>query len=637
MGSLSTGGGSSAVSASAHAGCERFRNTDPMIVGRSRRKLAEHLGQPDTSARIPTARWIRAVTFERLVRHEKFVSQLLTRAVGAVGLHRPAGVRRIDGKVTTGATAQAIREAHAYALQANEATLISGLATPFPGMEHMSKASAVKPDFAIVARKVDGPGTWLIMGDAKDYERVRSRIDDGRLLKGFLQVALGAESVSQWSLLPTAMDVHRWGVLAVPRNAFLQPEAVLEDLDDRREEVRLRAAERVAMIEDGVTFDDDAVTSYVEHLEATFDPATCSTCSLFNYCRAELRASATPGDVLVEIGIRPERRTALAPVLSEARPSIDVPRSLVASVEATVAGLPVRTGRRRYDLAGQPGTINLVLAKADAAALGVHGLAVQRVRRDGTTTPWALHHFTNPQSPDTRAGVMEVVGGELGAAMKEFAATPDQFSVHLVLPDSPTGDLLVSCADSLAGIETNRLRWERDLEAGRAVVTFDGDEALVPAPLTQNQRVAVSFLLEEDRARAVTLRCPLIDLRAVVASYFTVGGPSADSGRLDYLLAWAEATAPLDHRAVSDAVASSPHTPGARLANAMSDAIVEAQRGKRGGAGSDLNRYQSLVEAELEYKVDLVERALRLLETISVSKLRDIYAAVEHDAQAVWA
>ena len=70
-------------------------------------------------------------------------------------------------------------------LDNDEATLITSLATPFPGMEHADSATPVKPDFAIVARRKDAPGTWLIMGDAKDYERVRSRIDDGRLLQGF--------------------------------------------------------------------------------------------------------------------------------------------------------------------------------------------------------------------------------------------------------------------------------------------------------------------------------------------------------------------------------------------------------------------------------------------------------------------
>lgn len=78
------------------------------------------------------------------------------------------------------------------------------------GMESEPTATPARPDFAIVAPRADG-GSWLIMGDAKDYERVRSRIDDPRMLKGFLQVALGAESAATWSALPAGMHVHPWG------------------------------------------------------------------------------------------------------------------------------------------------------------------------------------------------------------------------------------------------------------------------------------------------------------------------------------------------------------------------------------------------------------------------------------------
>ena len=94
VGSLSTGGGTSAVAVSAHAGCERYRHTAPLVVGMSRRAIAEKLGHPDTAAGIPEARWMRALTFERLVRHERFVSQLLTTAVGALGPARPDAMRQ---------------------------------------------------------------------------------------------------------------------------------------------------------------------------------------------------------------------------------------------------------------------------------------------------------------------------------------------------------------------------------------------------------------------------------------------------------------------------------------------------------------------------------------------------------------
>ena len=51
---------------------------------------------------------MRAMTFERLVRDERFVSQLLTTAVGALGLERPAAVRRYDGAVSADTTAAAM-------------------------------------------------------------------------------------------------------------------------------------------------------------------------------------------------------------------------------------------------------------------------------------------------------------------------------------------------------------------------------------------------------------------------------------------------------------------------------------------------------------------------------------------------
>jgi hypothetical protein len=109
---------------------------------------------------------------------------------------------------------------------------------PFPGFED-ANATDVLPDFFVVAPRADAPDrAWLIVGDAKDYERIRSRIADARLLKGYLQVAFGAEAAEQWSQRPDGLDVHRFGVLAVPKNAFLQPQAIVEDLHDHREEVR---------------------------------------------------------------------------------------------------------------------------------------------------------------------------------------------------------------------------------------------------------------------------------------------------------------------------------------------------------------------------------------------------------------
>lgn len=649
MGSLSTGGGSSAVAASAHASCARHRGTDPLVTGVSRRKLAEHLGHPDTTAGIPEARWMRAMTFERLVHDARFVSQLLTATTGALRLDRPTGVRRTDAHVDNGATARALSEAHGRALDRGEATIVTSLAVPFVGMEATAGATHVKPDFAIVAsRQTDGDpqsveGSWLIMGDAKDYERVRSRIDDQRMLKGFLQVALGAESAADWSEVPDGMKVHRWGVLAVPRNAFLQPEAVVECLDDHRLEVRARAEERETLLADlgRKTIPNSEFDVFVHHLDADFDPHRCVTCSLFNLCRSDLRASRTPTAILVEIGIRPEHRPPLEEFIRTGVGTGGVPESVLARLRATRSGLPEWTGQRRIDAVGEPGTVDVVLAKADAAALGVHGVGVRRVRRDSTHTKWRVEVFQDPQSPKTRVQVMNLLGQALDGAMadqKQLA--PDQPGpVHIVVPDAVTADVLVSIADSLAGVETSRLRWERDRQMKRPALTFDGEPAKIPAPLSAKARLAVSFLLEADRARAMTLRDPIVDLRSVLAGHLMPGGPEVDAGRLDYIVEWAKATSPLDHRSVSDAIASSERTPGARLSNLRSDAIHEASRGKhtkRGRGKPDPVRYETLVRDELGYKQELVERAAVVLQGLEVSRLRPVYRALEQDAQEVW-
>jgi hypothetical protein len=188
---------------------------------------------------------------------------------------------------------------------------------------------------------------------------------------------------------------------------------------------------------------------------------------------------------------------------------------------------------------GLPATIEVVVAKSDAAALGIHGIALRRNLFDGSTTAWNAVVFDDPQSPTTRLAVTELLGVEFEAALQETAAAGPASTLHVVVPDSASADVLVSIADSLAGVETSRMRWQRDLDKGRPALTFDGEPAIVPAALTPHQRLAVSFLLDEDRARAMALRCPVIDLRGVLAQHVVAGGPTIDSGRLDYLVEWA--------------------------------------------------------------------------------------------------
>lgn len=634
------GGGSSAVAASSHAACARFRGTDPLITGRTRRRLAKDVGFQDEFGGIPEARWMRAMTFERLVRDKEFASELATTAVGRLDLARPTKVVIVNAHVNTEKTAELLAGAHARAVGEGAATMLHGLAIPFAGFEG-TRATEVKPDFAVVAPQA-GPAvteSWLIVGDAKDYERVRSRIDDGRLLKGFLQVALGAESAEHWTRRPAGMGVHRYGALAVPRNAFLQPEALVELLDDHREEVRMRVAER--RWEAARTHYDKGKTpieEYVGHLQATFDPAVCSSCTLFSFCRDELRRSADPADLLVEIGVPLAQRPHLVGLVNGSGTAIGAPESMAARVRATISGVGHSTGQARLDQAGQPGTVNVVLAKSDSAALGVYGLATQRVTAKGTAE-WKVVVFDDPQSSDTRRQMMKHLGADLVAVLKDRRqANPDAPApIHLVVPDAATADLLTSMADNLAGIELSRLRWNRDKEMGRLALTFNGEEAQMPPLLREQSRTAVSFLLEEDRARALTLRCPIVDLRGALAAHVVAGGPAINAMRLDYLVAWAAAT-PVDHRCVADEIEAEEHTPGARLTNRRSDAIHAAFTGEKRGSTrpAEPAKCDGLIRDELTYKITVFEQALAALATVPDSRLREVHRAIEGDAQAVW-
>ncbi|MFR9751491.1 hypothetical protein ACL02S_10685 [Nocardia sp. 004] len=644
MPSKSVGGGTSAVAASAHAACARFRGTDPLVLGRTRRKLAADIGFADDSGRIPEARWIRAMIFERLVRDENFASEIATTAVGRLGLARPTEVVTVDARTNVDRTAMLLGAAHTRAVTAGAATLMHGLAVPFAGFEG-EQATDVRPDFAVVAATVGGEGSWLILGDAKDYERLRSRIEDTRLLKGFLQVALGAESAAAWSRLPNGMSVHSHGVLTVPRNAFLQPEALVELLDDHRAEVRMRVAERRREAARQAFGETEDLSRYVAHLRAMFDPATCTTCTLFSYCRNELRTSGTPADLLVELGIAADVRPHVIGIVDGTGVLGRAPASIVANVIATRDGIAQPTGQRRVDSAGLPGTVNVVIAKSDAAALGIHGIAMQRVTAKGRE-PWQLTVFSDTQSsPQTRYDVMHLLGCELTKAMTEQrAANRDTPSpIHIVVPDESTADVLASIADNLAGIELSRLRWERDRQMGRTPLTFNGEQAQIPPELPETSRTAVSFLLEEDRARALTLRSPIVDVRAALAQHVIAGGPAVASLRLDYLVGWAESMTArrLNPREFEDRIESCEHTPGARLTNRRSDAIYRALTGTKSGRNpadgpAEPARYHALVTEELRYKCAILERALAVLDAVPNSRLREVHRAIESDAQTVW-
>lgn len=628
---VAAGGGSGAAAWAGHAACERFRNTDPMATGLSRRALAAQLGHPDVSAGIPDARWTRAMIFERLCHNEAFAGEVAARALGWSGFSRPQAVVTADCRTQLDRTRETLERAAATAHE-GVATLLSRLAVPFPGLGSQDVTN-VFPDLAVVGLGPHGP--MLVVGDVKDYERVRSRIDDGRMLKGFLQVALGAYAFTDWGDLPAGLTVSTHGFLAVPRSAFLQPTVQVENLRDHLDEVRAQVEARKASITAAAAADLTAATAFVAAQVAEFDPATCPSCSLHGHCRAELRSNDDPTALLREIGVPPQEWQSLLPLVNGATAEREALPSTVARVRATTTGRAIPTGRRRLDPVGETGTVNVVVVKSDAAALGFHGLGVSRVGSDGPT-PWEFVEFDDPQDDKTRRDVMNRIGRAVQAAMADARSMGGDVPapIHVVVPDRATADLLASTADLLAGVEISRLRWQRDQDMGRPLLTFDGEKATMPKRLEGARRVAVSFLLEQDRARMLRVRNPIVDLTALMSAYWTVGGAAVSALRLDYVTAWVREADGVDHRSVTDDVERRTYTPGARLGNDSSNAIHRARLDA--AKDGDWGHYRQLVREELEYRARCVDDALAALATVPVSHMQPAYRSFEGAAQEVW-
>ena len=153
--------------------------------------------------------------------------------------------------------------------------------------------------------------------------------------------------------------------------------------------------------------------------------------------------------------------------------------------------------------------------------------------------------FDDPQSADTRRAVMRLLGKQLTQAMtaQRKANREAPSPVHLVVPDQPTADVLVSIADNLAGVELSRLRWERDKQMGRAALTFNGEPATDPAQAARDP-TAPRCRSCWRRTAPVRSRCAHRSSTSVrpLARHVVAGGPAVNSLRLDYLVEWAKAT-----------------------------------------------------------------------------------------------
>ena len=110
---------------------------------------------------------------------------------------------------------------------------------------------------------------------------------------------------------------------------------------------------------------------------------------MFVYCRAELQKSTDPTDLLVELGVSSELRESAIGLIDGVTPVGKVADTVRRQIKATLVGTGILSGQRRLDPIGLPGTVHVVLAKSDGAALGVYGLAVQRVTKNGVE-PWRV-------------------------------------------------------------------------------------------------------------------------------------------------------------------------------------------------------------------------------------------------------
>ena len=221
----------------------------------------------------------------------------------------------------------------------------------------------------------------------------------------------------------------------------------------------------------------------VPHLLATFDPASCASCSLFDYCRSELRASTDPQSLLVELGVPADARQHVIGLVEGKGASDAAPPSIVGPrYRNACAGVgrhwsaPRRPGRRTGDSQRRCREVRLRRARRPRDRHSGRGRA--------GAADWQFHVFDAPQASTTRLAIVRAIGEVVQEAMGAVASTgtptnPDP--VHIVVPDRATADVLASIADALAGVELSRLRWERDLEEGRPALTFDGEPAADPS------------------------------------------------------------------------------------------------------------------------------------------------------------
>ena len=371
-------------------GARRLRAVpaDRPVPDRARRARRSPLtsGRPTPAAGIPEARWVRAMAFERAgARRGVRLRAAHQGGRASSSLARPDGGRaRRRAADSVDATAKALQGRPPQGDLRRRRRRCSGLGVPFlepRGRGARPRSSPTSPSSRHAATATKVVGSWLIMGDAKDYERVRARIDDGGCSRGSSRSPSAPSPRPRGAGCRTACRCTATARSPCRATPTCGPRPWSRSSTTTGRGPRPRAQERLEEKQQARRGPSDrrGAAGLRRPSEATFDPATCVSCSLFAYCRSELRASHEHGGLLIEIGVAPamrparrghRRRHAAWPVRSRRGSST---RSRPPST-----GRPVWQRRGRTDPVGLPGAIYVVVAKSDAAALGIHGIAVRR-------------------------------------------------------------------------------------------------------------------------------------------------------------------------------------------------------------------------------------------------------------------
>ena len=502
---------------------------------------------------------MRAMTFERLVRDERFASEVATTTVGRLDLDRPTKVVIANARGNVDRTASLLADAHDRAVAEGRRDVIHGLAVPFVGFED-DRATDVKPDFAVVAPKTKRRGRRIV-ADRRRRQGLRARpvphrrrpaaqgLPPGRARRG---------GFAAWSQLPAGMDVHRSACSLCRATRSCSPRRSSRTSTDHREEVAMRVAERQA---EAKLHSVRRRTLRRGLRRAPRGDVRPGDLLVVHAVRVLPRRTASgrhdPTDLLIELGIPRERPTATwsgwstGPGWSATPPAsvvahghrdgqrrrVSAPGSSASTRRAAGHGQrrdrEVRRGRARRPRARVPARHARRAGRLDVRPLRRPAVAGDAARRDEAA-----------RGRRSRAAMTDAAGQPRSTRRRSTSSSRTR-APPTCSSRSPTTSPASSSA-ACGGSATRTMGRPRADVRRRAGTHSRRAHRRRTGP-------AVSFLLEEDRARALSLRSPIVDVRAVLARHVVAGGPAVNSlpSRLPRRVGRRRPT-PVDHRAFGD-------------------------------------------------------------------------------------